>query len=37
MKNEVSILKIKELAYELKVEEAMTSDIVTVSPDNTRY
>lgn len=35
MKNETSVLKIKELAYELKVEEAMTSDIVTVSPDNT--
>jgi CBS domain-containing protein/anti-sigma regulatory factor (Ser/Thr protein kinase) len=35
MKNEVSPLKIQELGYELKIEEAMTSDIVTVEPDNT--
>lgn len=35
MKNEVSPLKIQELAYECNIEEAMSSDIVTAAPDDT--
>lgn len=35
MKNPTSPLKVKELTYELHVEEAMSSDIVAVSPDDT--
>ena len=35
MKNEISPLKIKELAYELKIEAAMSNNLITVSPDDT--
>jgi len=35
MKDKDSPLKVQELAYELKVEDAMSKDIVTVSPDDT--
>jgi CBS domain-containing protein/anti-sigma regulatory factor (Ser/Thr protein kinase) len=35
MKNEASALKIQELGYELKIEDAMSKDIVSVAPDNT--
>ena len=34
MEDKVSSLKIQELAYELKVEDAMSSDIVTVAPNS---
>ena len=32
MKYEISPLKVKELAYELKIEAAMSDDLITVSP-----
>lgn len=34
-KNNTSPSKIQELAYELKVKEAMSQDVITVKPDNT--
>ncbi len=35
MTDKVSTSKIQELAYECKVEEAMTKDVITVAPDDT--
>ena len=35
MNEEVRSLKIQEIAYECKVEEAMTKDVITVAPDDT--
>jgi CBS domain-containing protein/anti-sigma regulatory factor (Ser/Thr protein kinase) len=37
MKDKETSLKIQELTYELKIMEAMSKDIITVSPDDTIY